>query len=196
MKIDGQTNGAGRFRHDAADAGLVIGDGTHVYFYDRHRDSFGTLPATPGRRGADDIEPSLINVLLDENPAVLLTLTTDPAALLRRAARSIKPGPATQPSLAGIVLEQPYKTITLWIDSDDGLIRSTDVDFAPLMKARHAVDVKAARATLTYSQIAHDAPPADAFHWQPPATATEFELNDELVQTNPASTRPTTRPAP
>lgn len=170
MAVEGRTDGHGRFLHDAGPAGLIVGNGKSAYLYDRRRDAFATLTAMADRLPADQIQSPLINILLDENPALLLSLTTEPAALLKRSVKTIRP--AMQPS--ALVLERAAKRITLHLNSEDGTIRSSDIDFIPLMEKRGAAGVKAAGATLTYTVQSAEAPGEKAFDWQPPATATEF----------------------
>ena len=146
LHVDGRTDGDGHFRHDVGATGLIVNDGKTAYLYDGKRDAFATLDAFDGRQPAGDIDQALIDVLLDENPALLLSLTTDPDALLRRSAKAIRP--ATQP--CALVLEVTDKTITLRLRPDDGTIARSEVDFRPLMKSRHAQAVVAADATLRY----------------------------------------------
>ncbi|MDB5324898.1 MAG: hypothetical protein JWM57_467 [Phycisphaerales bacterium] len=189
LHVDGRTDGQGRFLHDAGEAGLIVNDGKAAYLYDRRRDAFATFDPIAARQPADAIEQSLIDVLLDENPALLLTLTTDPTALLRRSVTAIRP--ATQP--ATLVLERPDKWTTLRLRLEDGSIASAEVDFTPLMRSRKAAAIVAARATLTYQVPAHDAAPAAVFTWHPPASATEFQIKPELLQ-GPPVVAPTTKP--
>ncbi|HEX8325865.1 MAG TPA: hypothetical protein VF595_18315 [Tepidisphaeraceae bacterium] len=204
LPVDGRTDGVGRFRHDAGYAGLIVSDTIRTFIYDQRRGAYTKLPAdadrAPGRQPAADVDSALVSVLLDENPILLLTLTDDPAALLRRAATTIRLAPTTRPDDFGLVLEQPAKQITLRLDARDATIRASDIDYAPLMKSRKATAVKAAGATLTYTRAVAESSPPETFTWQPPDTATEFDLpgppeQKELARS--ATTRPTspsTRP--
>ena len=188
LHVDGRTDGQGRFLHDAGDAGLIVNDGKTAYLYDRRRDAFAALDALAARQPADAIDQSLIDVLLDENPALLLALTTDPTALLRRSVTAIRP--ATQPST--LVLERQDKWTTLHLRPADGTIASAGVDFTPLMRSRKAAAIVAARATLTYQSPTREAPPDTLFTWHPPASATEFQIKSELIEGAP-TTKPIAR---
>lgn len=193
LPVDGRTDGAGRYRHDAGPAGLLVSDGVHAYLFDARRGAFATLKAKPGRPVPDDVDPAVRSILLDENPALLLSLTTDPAGLLRHSARVIRLAPATQPADAGLVLEGPQKLWTFRL-TPAGTIRSATIDYTPLMTARRATHVKTAKVTLTYDSTSNAPPPADAFTWLPPATATEFDLPEASQSPiDPATTRPARR---
>lgn len=188
LHVDGRTDGQGRFLHDAGDAGLIVNDGKAAYLYDRRRDAFAVLDALAARQPVDAIDQSLIDILLDENPALLLALTTDPTALLRRSVTFIRP--ATQPST--LVLERENKCTTLRLRRADGTIESAEVDFTPLMRSRKAAAIVAARATLTYQPPATDVTADSVFIWHPPASATEFQIKSELIE-GPPTTTPFTR---
>ena len=196
MPITGQTDGDGRFVHDAASAGRIVAGEKKGVLFDRRRNAFATFDAPGGRVPATELEPALIDILLDENPALLLSLVTDPDAALRLAAKRIVPSTrpsASQPAGGAVTLELEDKTIDLHLDAD-GTIRSSFIDYTPLMTARGAVAVKAASVTLTYRSATRAAPTTTAYAWEPPPTATEFALHDEMMQTTRPATRPHGRP--
>lgn len=198
LAITGQTDGNGRFVHDAASAGRIVAGEKRGVVFDRRRNAFATFDAPGARVPAADLEPALIDVLLDENPALLFGLVTDPDATLRMAAQRIRP--ATRPSTSrpagdGVVLELEDKTIELNLNAD-GTVGSSVIDYTPLMTTRRAVAVKAAAVTLTYRSAKPVAPSTDVYTWEPPATATEFALHDEMIQTTRPATRPSRRPQP
>ena len=187
LPITGQTDGRGRFVHDAGAAGRIVAGDQRGVLFDRRRNAFATFDAPAARVAAADLEPALVDILLDENPALLFGLVTDADAILRSAAGQI--------SVAdGLVLRLTDKTITLHLN-DDGTVRASDIDYTPLMKAHDAVAVKAAQVTLTYRTASRTEPPADIYAWDPPATATEFALHEEMMRPAGPATGPATRPA-
>ena len=221
LQVRGVTDGQGRFAHRAEGVGLLVNDGHDAYVFDAGRNTYARLPASTQRAGANGtaaVDASVVSVLLDENPALLLTLTTDPAALLTAASQSpLRPatgptttatrpttGPTTGPASAtgpaevGLVVDRGGKTVTLWADPVTGEIRRAVLDYGPAFAARHTYGLKTARVELTYDPPTHGPPPATAFAWQPPVTATEFTLPSELLQAEPTTraTGPTTSTAP
>lgn len=185
LEISGRTDGDGRFFHYGSGVGLLVSDGTNAYLYDQRRNAYAELQATPRRPAPAELDEAISDVLIDENPALLLTLTTDPAGLLKHLAKAVRlPAGKADGRADGLVLELPMKLITLEVDPKTGLITRSTIDYAPAMTARHAAGVRRADAVLTYTRQAHAATtmPADAFAWQPPATASQIVLHAELLR--------------
>ena len=182
LRVSGITDGAGRFIHKADGSGLLVNNGKQAYLFDSKRDTFAELPAMAARVSPAELDESVVNVLLDENPALLLTLTSDPAGLLKQVATKIHlsqtpPGGANKQ----LVLELPQKRITLSVDPTRDTITSSTIDYASVFKARGATDVKSVKAVLTY-EPAKSHFTADDFAWSPPADATEISLGGELLR--------------
>ena len=193
LDVFGQTDGDGRFYHygqsDGRGVGLVISDGKNGYLYDQHRNSFAELDVTPGRCAPGDLNNAISDVLIDENPALLLCLTNDPATLLRMLSASIKRSDAKDAS--EIVLDLKTRRITLRLDDKSGRIVRSTIDYGPIFTARHAAGVKSVSAVLTYA--VQQPGEQIAYTWSPPATASQMHLSSELLRHNDAG--PATRSA-
>ena len=177
LDVTGRTDGNGRFWHYGRETGLLVSDGTHGYLYDQHRNRYAELQVAAGRCAPSNLDEAVSDVLLDENPALLMTLTTDAGALLRRLATSI----TLSDSGNGLVLSTSLKRITFDLDpATQALLRST-IDYTPDFVRRGATGVKSAKAVLTYGTPLFP-PASDSYTWSPPPTASQFVLHDELIR--------------
>jgi len=192
LDVFGQTDGDGRFYHygqtDGRGIGLVISDGKNGYLYDQHRNSFAELDVTRGRCEPGDLNEAISDVLIDENPALLLCLTNDPASLLRMLTSSIKRSDGKDAS--ELVLDLKSRRITLRLDEKTGRITRSTIDYGPIFTTRHAAGVKSVSAVLTYT--VQQPGEKISYTWSPPATASQMRLGNELLR---GREDPTTRPA-
>lgn len=199
MTVTSQTPDGVRFVHKAAGVGLAVSNGKRGFLYDERRKAYATLEVKETRAAPDDLDDAISDVLLEENAALLLALTTDAGELLKGLATRIDAGTTEtierQPHATVVLMRKDDATITLSIAPDSGLIRRALVDYRPLLKARGA-DAKSGQVTIDFT-ISHTIDSdAKEYDWQPPEDADEINLGREMMQPTGRPTRrgPTTRP--
>lgn len=175
MQVVGQTDGEGRFDHQAKDIGRVVQTPEKVIIFDARRNAFANLTQKPQRRNAADFPEAVSEILIDENPSLLLTLTDEPDTLLTANVKRVLVRDDA------LVLESTNDLRTIQFD-DLGLIRSMSIDFTPLLKERGALAIKKASVVLTYTRSDRTPPGADAFAFEVPKGASEFRLASELLR--------------
>ncbi|MBC7785767.1 MAG: hypothetical protein H7144_18220 [Burkholderiales bacterium] len=170
LEVESLTNGAGRFIHRVRDVGTVAQNAEKLILYDLKRNSFGTLKTPDRRVSASDLPEAVVEILIDENPALLLCLSTEPdKALLLGAMRA-------HVDAGRLIITSENEKRTLDLDTN-GLIRRMEINYTPLLASRGTANVKSALVTLEYAPPELPAAVADAeFEFVPPETASEFPL--------------------
>lgn len=208
MQVSGYADDKGRFSHEAIGVGRVVQATEQLYLFDQRRNAYATIAFRAARPDPAEIPEASFEILLDENPLLLLLLTDEPERILVRGAKraSVKDGE--------LVIESDNEVRNFRIDSD-GKIESMRIDYSPLMKSRGAEAVKQASATLTYQSVELRLPDGAEFAFKPPPASTEMVLPSELMKdriremrkrlpkgvtttrptTQPTDLRPTTMPA-
>jgi len=181
------------FSHELVSRGRVTCAVAGVFLYDYTRDVYATFPA-PTQRTAQDIDQAVVDVLLEENPALLLSLTDAPSELLSLHAKSLERGRDEDELL---IRRDDDADVRLRLDKTTGRVVEAVIDFEPVFVSRLSTTRPAntaRRATITLRYIP-DATPVDAsaFDWRPPSSAELIELPRELLMPTPADA-PTTQP--
>jgi outer membrane lipoprotein-sorting protein len=193
-KFTSVATGDGRFRHELEGLGLIVSDGKSVTLYDPRRNAFGTAKVAATVAPADKVFTPLIDVLIDENPQLLLTLTTEPQKLLALAATAIE----TDASAAAPTLIWRGDDIvrTFEFNPQSFLIRSMRIDYTGLFKRRGVVDAKA-MVELRY-MVVEPATTVDEklLIYTPPAAASEFSLGEPQREIEPMNDAAPTQPEP
>ncbi len=171
----GYTDGKGRFDHEVEGVGRIVQTDDRVIVFDARRNAYGVIDQPPAVRPAGKIPEAVSDVFIDENPALLMLITTEPAKLLERGAKSIN----VKDGALVITQESDVRTISL---EPDGRIRSMTIDYVPLLELAGAKKIKSATATLTYTPSDASPPPDRAFAFDIPSGAVEFRIGSELMR--------------
>lgn len=180
MSLVGHTDGKGRFDHQVASVGRLVQTEDRVIVYDAVRNAFGALKQPPAVRAASAIPDAVSSVFIDENPSLLMAITTEPSKMLIDGAKRVD----VEGSDLLIESDETRRTITL---DDAGLIQSMQIDYSLLMRSRKAENIKQARVTLQYTKTERVESTSDAYAFTPPLSATEFPIQSELLQTKDKS---------
>ncbi len=175
MRVVGTADGEGRFDHHAIGVGRVVQTSEKAFIFDARRNAFANLERKPERRPADDVPDAVSQILIDENPSLLLSLTTEPDKLLVAGAKRISAKDGA------IVIESDHDLRTITLDGR-GMITSMTIDYASLLAQRGAAAVKKAIVTLNYTRADRTPPAVDAFAFEVPKGASEFRLTSELMR--------------
>ena len=178
----------GRFRHELVGYGLIVGGEKKITFYDPRRNSFATTDRAAAQAPAADIPAPLVSVLLDENPLLLLALTSEPEKLLASSAKSTALGSGDDAENDVLVVQSPDVRRAFSIDRRTHLMSKVTIDYQPRFAQRGAKNTTAT-VTIRYTQVAADAKiDARQFTFTPPQSATEFNISppappgEELIE--------------
>ncbi len=199
MTVTSQTPDGIRFIHKAAGIGLAVSNGKRGFLFDERRKAYATLEVQENLATPDELDEAISDILLEENAALLLSLTTDAGELLKRLATHIDAGETV--TIDGklhatlVLTRKDDATITLSLAPDTGLIRRAFIDYRPLLKERGASDAKAGEVTADFAVTRAVNPDPKPYDWQPPEDADETPLGRELERPVRAGGRdPTTGP--
>ncbi len=175
MKVYGFADGKGHFDHRVKDIGRVVQTEDRLIVYDAVRNSFGTLMQNPAIRKPIDVVDAVTDVLIDENPSLLMLISNEPVELLKRGAQRI----STRDDK--LVIESDEDVREIEIGSDD-MITAVTLDYSPVLKSRMAEGIKIARVRLVYVPTDLPDQPKDLYLFALPDGSTEFRLQAELMK--------------
>jgi len=166
-----------RFRHEIPGEQLFGSTGRKVYAWSEHNNAYIETDCPPGRFVLKELPADHAQALPAQNPSLVLAISRDPEAELRRWASDISvasdsaPG---QPALR-VVAADRSSVATVFVDPQSWLIRRVVADYKPLFASMGRDDISSAVLAIDYTLIRTDAPLADdAFEWSPPPGAREL----------------------
>jgi hypothetical protein len=184
----GIADGAGRFTHEPKDIGLVMGNDQRITIFDAKRNAYGWLPPIKGRLPSASVSGDVIDILIDENPAILLMLTTEPDQLLVCDSKRVALGTPDAAGNPTLRMENDKDIRVVAVDQKTGALLSMQIDFRPALEAAGAANIKRANVEVKYDRMAPaDSIPQSSFEWTPPRGATEFQLKPDV---EPPATAP------
>ncbi len=202
LAFAGAYSSPNRFRHTLEGNVICGSTGTQAYEYLIKRNLYRASEAPKDKVAAAELPGALSEILLDQNPSLLLALAKDPASEIASAATEVSLSDDVKVGddmCKALRLSLKDKSVmTLAIDPATHLIRQATVDFKPRMEARQVPDVKTATLTLDYKTSTPDAAPKeDQFAWAPPAGAKDYaKLAPEEDDTGSAAMALVGKPAP
>ena len=184
--------GDGRFWHEMVGYGLIVSDGKTLTFYDPNRNSFAKNEAAVKIASNADLPKPLRDILIDENPLLLLSLSTDPNDVLTGGSDSVKVID-TKIGTEELLIQSETKDVRIATDARTHQMRRVAIDFAKAFDSRGIPDAKAT-IVINYQNVRSlDSVDVEWFNFVPPPTATEFKLplkqptGDELITPGPVS---------
>jgi hypothetical protein len=177
MSVVGVADGKGHFDHQVAGIGRLVQTKDRVIVYDAARNAFGALKQPPAVRAASAVQEAISSVFIDENPSLLMAITTEPSKLLIDGAKKVD---LDGQSLL-IVSDEVERRISI---DEAGMIQSMQIDYTPLMKSRKAENIKTAMVTVDYTKSERVESASDVYDFTPPLSATEFPIQSNLIQTD------------
>ncbi len=166
-----------QFRHEAKDDILLGSTGKTAYAYLKQRDQYQSFDAPRAKTGLADWPPSIITILADQNPSLLLAISRSASVELNELSRRITlEAPTVIEGVSYDTLRfdagDDHEIITMLVDPATHLLKRVVFDKREPMKKAGAKDVNVALITVTYSLAATaTSQPAETFAWIPPAGA-------------------------
>jgi peroxiredoxin/outer membrane lipoprotein-sorting protein len=166
-----------QFRHEIKSEILLGSTGKNVYSYLSSREAYQNADAPKGRASSSDWPASVVRILQDQNPSLLLAISKSAADELKQLSSKIS---LLQPTTVDGVAYDTLRfddngdgqTITMLIDPSTHLLHEVKTDLRKSFTDAGTADVKAAEVNVQYSNSAPDAPIlGDAFAWTAPAGA-------------------------
>ncbi len=184
LNITSLTDGAGRFIHRAENIGVIQQTAKALCLYDQKRNAYGYLISPATRSTSDNLQQEVIDILIDENPSLLMMLVTDPSKVLSTNANQI--------SLEGPILKiEDDESVRKYQFDAAGYIQSVEIDFTTLYKQRNTQNINAALVTITYPKTELNMSITDdAFDFVPPENAAQSDL---IRETGHSTSQPTTK---
>jgi len=168
-----------QFRHEVKDDVLLLSTGKKVYAYLPARDAYLLVDAPKSREEVQQLPESMLTVLNEQNPSLLLALSPDAGKQLLAGVAQIARGPDVQ------IDGRSYPSISFsrgkidWLvafDPTTHLVRQARMDQRRMMQARGLSDVKSAVVAIDYATTSTSDKPADTlFAWSPPKDATQIK---------------------
>ncbi len=183
------------FRHQVKGDVQVGSTGQKAYAFHLDKGDYTSADAPKARADLIAWPMSVVGILQEQNPSMLLAITKSAADQLKDIGDGIsRVADTTVDSVAcpTLRLELPTdQVLTLLVDPRTFLLRQARFDYGKLLAKRGTTDVKNAEVVVDYTHIATDVAANDArFAWTPPlgatlaSSATSSPSNEEL---NPAA---------
>jgi len=190
-----------RFRHEVKDDVLVGSTGKKIYTFNGEQNTFTEVEAPKDRVASKDLPGGVANLLVMQDPAILLALSKSPSEeLLNDITDATKPsdtqlGDASLPTLK--LVQKDESVIQIMADPQTHLLREMTIDLTKQLQKRRA-DLNRAIVTIDYTQVAADQPIKDElFAWSPPAGAKDgAAMAAAQPQDAPAASNLEGKPAP
>ena len=182
--ITGSFQSPNKFRHDLKNEDTVISNGTKLLAYLNAKNSYLQFDAPKTR--ADGVPEQIGEVLMDQDPSLLLAISPDAGETLSAGATAInKAADVTLDgkAYASLQIVTADQDTQVAIDPGTGLVRQMKHDLSRSLKAQGVPNVNVAVVTVDYTQTVPNAaalsaaPPAGgeviatAYDWTPPADA-------------------------
>jgi thiol-disulfide isomerase/thioredoxin/outer membrane lipoprotein-sorting protein len=165
-----------KFRHETKDDVLVGSTGSTVYSYLGARDQYQSADAPKSRAASADWPSAMMKILNDQNPAMVLALSTSAAAELKAISKNMTLEPPTvidgisYPTLRFDV-GTDHEIVTMLVDPSTHLLRSVSTDYRKPMEKAGAIHVKQALVTVDYATAGSTPVNGNDFAWTPPTGA-------------------------
>jgi thiol-disulfide isomerase/thioredoxin/outer membrane lipoprotein-sorting protein len=174
-----------KFRHDSIGELQLGSTGKTVYAYLNGRDEYQSAEA-PKTRAASTDWPTVVQVLAEQNPSLLLAISKSATEELKELSKNITLQPPT--TIDGVAYDtlkfdvgDNHDSLTLLVDPSTHLLRQMVTDRKNSAAKSGAIAVKSATITVDYTLVSPDAPvDAGEYAWSAPAGAVQ-------VSTTPAA---------
>jgi peroxiredoxin/outer membrane lipoprotein-sorting protein len=165
-----------KFRHEMKDDVLMVANGEKGFIYVPGENKYRPIDALAARTAAADLPMPLGDELQQQNPSLVLALSTDAAKDLSAGATSLDR--ASDVKLDGInyqslQIQSEGQMSQLLVDPQTHLIKQVSIDLRDHLTAKGVPDVKQALVKINYTKSSPNVQLADAtFNWSPPSDAT------------------------
>jgi len=187
-----------QFRHEIKDEVLIVSTGEKLFAYLPGKNEYLQVDAPKERVASDKLSEPVAQLLGAQNPALLMTLTTDPIQLITGGASKIAKADdvkLAEKSFNAITFEKNDRGYRVLIDPSTHFIRQLRIDRKAEITKRGVEGVKTADVTFDYLSTKTDATPAaELFAWSPPKDATVAK--EETESAGEAATALEGQPAP
>ena len=186
-EIMGAFQSPDQFRHDLKGQDTIVSNGTKLFAYLVDKNNYLQFDAPKTR--ADGVPAQIGEVLMDQDPSLLLAIVPNAADALSNGATTISKSAdvtldgKSYPALNIVTADQDTQVV---IDPSTGLLRQMKHDLSRSMKERNIPNVKEANVVVDYTQLSPNvvlamakfatpttqaAVTATGFDWTPPADA-------------------------
>lgn len=173
-----------RFRHEVTDDALVVSDGNRAYAYLPAGNEYVSAASPASRSDGGILSGTIGDLLQDQNPVVLMLLSSDPAAPLLEGAKAVA-REAEPPDLAGkvriVVFKRDQVTHRVSVDVATGQITTITRDHSRYLRDLGVEEAKSARVTITYDRLDFNPAIDDSkFKWSLPRGARLAKPEEEV----------------
>jgi peroxiredoxin/outer membrane lipoprotein-sorting protein len=165
-----------KFRHEMKDDVLLISNGEKGYIYVPGENKYRPIDPPTARTAAADLPPPLGDELQQQNPSLVLALSTNAASELSSGATALDREPDMKVngiSYQMLQIQSEGQMTQVLVDPQTHLIRQVSIDLRDHLVAKGVPQVKQAMVKIDYTKTSPNVPLADAmFTWSPPSDAT------------------------
>ena len=175
--ISGSSLAPNQFRHELKGDDLINCDGKKLIAYVAAKNNY--LQFDPPSSRAEGLPMQVGEVMMDQDPSLLLALVPEAGRTLSSAAVTVSRGSDVSidgKNFAALNIVTTDQDTQVLIDPTTSLLRRMTHDLSRSYKARGVPDVKTATVTVDYKQTSVDPAASDPtfaaqFTWTPPADA-------------------------
>jgi thiol-disulfide isomerase/thioredoxin/outer membrane lipoprotein-sorting protein len=188
-----------QFRHEMKDDALIVSTGEKVYAYLPAKNEYVAVEAPKERIAPKDLSEPITQLLVSQDPVLLMAISTDPKEQLTQGASNVAQAEDVklgEKSFKALTFEKNDRGYRVLLDPSTHLVRQIRIDRKAEIQKRGVEDVKTADVTFDYTSTkVGDAPAPEQFAWSPPrdATVAKEEVSEEA---GAAATALEGKPAP
>ncbi|HMB96677.1 MAG TPA: redoxin domain-containing protein [Tepidisphaeraceae bacterium] len=175
-EFTGSFQSPAKFRHEMKDDLIAVSNGDKAFVYSIGEKKYLPLDAPKGRTAVEDLPNPLGPELQQQNPSLLLALSTDAAAELSSGTTSVDRDADVVIdgiSYQSLRLKSQGQLMVVLIDPKTHLLRQVSIDLKEHLLAQGVPQVNQAMVKIDYTKSTPNASIADTtFAWTPPSDAT------------------------
>jgi peroxiredoxin len=153
----------------------MVSNGEKGFLYQPAKDKYLPVDVPNIRTAAEDLSAPLGELLWEQNPSLIMALSSDASAELTRGAGSLDRGPDVKidaTSYPSLQIQSPGSKMQVLIDPRTHLVRQLSLDIREHLISKGVPQVNQASETIDYTKSTPNVQVAEAdFNWTPPANA-------------------------
>jgi thiol-disulfide isomerase/thioredoxin len=164
-----------KFRHEMKDDLLIVSTGEKVYAYAPGPNEYIAVDAPKDRVSPKDMPSSIVNLLIAQNPVLLMAMSQDPTGPLIEGAGNVEQVEDVKldgKSFKALAFARDDWAYRVLVDPSTNFIRQIQIDKKKELQNHGVEDVKKGMVTMDYETKAGEPAAAELFAWAPPKDAT------------------------